>query len=195
MQQERGRRTRAAVLEAATALIAEVGWGRVSTRAVADRAGVRAGVVHYHFRSQQELLAEAATGAIAAMVQEWLALLQGSDGPEQALHRGVGALAELSPDHPMHLLFAETYLAASRDESVAERLRGVLVELRGGLTRWLVEQGVEPTTATTLAPLLAAALDGLALHRGLDPGLPLGALPRLLGPVLAHADRETGGAR
>ncbi|WP_288047924.1 helix-turn-helix domain-containing protein, partial [Nocardia sp.] len=48
---ERGRATRERLLEAAVSLIGEVGWSGVSTRMVAQRAGVNAGVVHYHFAS------------------------------------------------------------------------------------------------------------------------------------------------
>jgi AcrR family transcriptional regulator len=38
-----------ALLQAAAELIAEVGWGRVSSRMVAERAGVNNALVHYHF--------------------------------------------------------------------------------------------------------------------------------------------------
>ena len=39
---------------------AEVGWGRVTTRSVAERAGLPHGAVSYHFSGKQELLSEAA---------------------------------------------------------------------------------------------------------------------------------------
>ena len=50
-------------MAAAAELIAELGWGRVTTRAVATRAGVLHGSVSYHFRGKQELLTEAALDA------------------------------------------------------------------------------------------------------------------------------------
>ena len=43
---ERGRDVRAHLLAAARELIGEVGWTGVSTRVVAERAGVRPGMVH-----------------------------------------------------------------------------------------------------------------------------------------------------
>ena len=52
--------TRARLLRAAAELIAESGWGRVTTRAVAARADLPHGAVSYHFRGKQELLTEAA---------------------------------------------------------------------------------------------------------------------------------------
>ena len=48
------------MLDAAAVLIAEVGWGRVTTRAVAERAGLPHGTVSYHFPGKQALLSEAA---------------------------------------------------------------------------------------------------------------------------------------
>ena len=48
------------LLDAALDVILEKGWAQASTRAVADRAGVRPGVVHYHFASQQDLRIDAA---------------------------------------------------------------------------------------------------------------------------------------
>lgn len=57
---DRGRRTREQLIDAAAGLVGEVGWGAVTTRLVAERAGVNAALVHYHFSSVQELLSTAA---------------------------------------------------------------------------------------------------------------------------------------
>ncbi|HEX3814380.1 MAG TPA: helix-turn-helix domain-containing protein, partial [Mycobacteriales bacterium] len=52
--------TRERLMAAAAELIAELGWGRVTTRAVAERAGLPHGSVSYHFRGKQDLLIESA---------------------------------------------------------------------------------------------------------------------------------------
>jgi AcrR family transcriptional regulator len=57
--------TREKLMAAAAELIAELGWGRVTTRAVAERAGLPHGAVSYHFRGKQELLTEAALHVFA----------------------------------------------------------------------------------------------------------------------------------
>jgi AcrR family transcriptional regulator len=56
--------TRQRLLDAAAALIAELGWSQVTTRAIAERAGLPHGTVSYHFRGKQELLTEAALHTI-----------------------------------------------------------------------------------------------------------------------------------
>src|SRR6202035_740458 len=52
----RGEATRDRVLAAARDVLLERGFAQTSTRAVAERAGVRLSLVHYHFGSKQQLL-------------------------------------------------------------------------------------------------------------------------------------------
>ncbi len=52
--------TRERLLVAAAELIGELGWGGVTTRGVAERAGLPHGAVSYHF-NKRELLIEAAS--------------------------------------------------------------------------------------------------------------------------------------
>ena len=55
----RGRRspaTRVAILDAARSCLLAEGFGRLSTRGVADAAGVPLSQVHYHFGSKQQLI-------------------------------------------------------------------------------------------------------------------------------------------
>ncbi|MGH3825157.1 MAG: helix-turn-helix domain-containing protein [Pseudonocardiaceae bacterium] len=50
---DRGRDVRLQLLSTAAQLITELGWAAVSTRILAERAGVTPGLVHYHFTSLQ----------------------------------------------------------------------------------------------------------------------------------------------
>ena len=54
----RGAATRDRIIEAARAVLIEEGHAHTSTRAVADRAGVRLSLVHYHFGGRHGLLVE-----------------------------------------------------------------------------------------------------------------------------------------
>ena len=51
-----GQATRALILAAASDLLREEGYAATSTRAVAERAGARLSLVHYHFGSKRSLL-------------------------------------------------------------------------------------------------------------------------------------------
>ena len=54
----RGQATRDRIVDAAREVLVEHGHGGTSTREVADRAGVRLSLVHYHFGGKQGLLVE-----------------------------------------------------------------------------------------------------------------------------------------
>ncbi|MCX3059042.1 TetR/AcrR family transcriptional regulator [Streptomyces beihaiensis] len=187
--QEAGRETRSRLLRAAAELIAEDGWGSVSTRRVAERAGVRPALVHYHFRSVDNLLIEAALSALREEMDGMLAgLREGADA-------GVGLaffleeIARYAAGGETTTLFSEMMLASTRHERLREELGKVLYECRAALARWVAGQrralGEEPGDAEGTAVLLLALLDGLVLHRMIDPDLgsvPVtGALRRLAG--------------
>ena len=52
----RGEATRRRIVDAARDVLLERGHAATSTRAVADEAGVRLSLVHYHFGGKQQLL-------------------------------------------------------------------------------------------------------------------------------------------
>src|SRR4051794_19655153 len=54
----KGQETRRRILDAARDVLLERGHAGTSTRVVADQAGVRLSLVHYHFGSRQGLLLE-----------------------------------------------------------------------------------------------------------------------------------------
>lgn len=58
-QEEKSRETRRKIVEATIEIIAEGGFSRITTPAVAKRAGVSRGALQYHFSSKEELVSEA----------------------------------------------------------------------------------------------------------------------------------------
>jgi AcrR family transcriptional regulator len=168
------------LLRAAAELISERGWAAVSTRLVAERAEVTAGLVHYHFASVRVLLTEAAVGVMrqaATSLQPALALAR---TPADAVALLVTSLDEFTGTDPVSLLFIETYLAATRDEQVRDAVAGVVAEFRVYLAGWLGERGVADPGTT--AAVLASAIDGLVMQRVLDPTL----TARAVTPVLTR---------
>ncbi|MBN0044737.1 TetR/AcrR family transcriptional regulator [Streptomyces actuosus] len=182
--QETGRETRARLLQAAAELIVEDGWGTVSTRRVADRAGVRPGLVHYHFRSVDNLLVEAALQTMRQEVDGLLSMLRGGADTGTGLEFFLDLVARYAADSETTALFSEALLAATRNERLREELAGALGECRSALTDWLAAQTGDPE-AEAVSVLLLALLDGLVLHHLIDPRLrrvPLeAALRRLAG--------------
>lgn len=180
---ERGREVRLRLLQAAAELIAERGWTAVTTRAVADRAGVGSGVVHYHFSSMQALLVEAAVGAARSVGAEMSRVLAAADGADAVLTALLGMLDTYTGTDPMSVLFVEAYLAGTRDERLRQEFGAVIADLRRQLAERLASGAVPDPEAT--AAVLSAAIDGVLLHRALLPGPNAAAttavLRRLLG--------------
>jgi AcrR family transcriptional regulator len=169
---ERGREVRQRLLQAAAELIGERGWTAVSTRMLAERAGVAPGVVHYHFSSMQALLVDAAVGAARALAAQMRPVLAAAGSAEEGLGVLFGMLDAYTGTDPMPVLFVEAYLAATRDEQLRQALTAVIGEFRQQLADFLDAHGVPDPDATAL--VLAAAIDGVLLHRALLPG-PCGA--------------------
>jgi AcrR family transcriptional regulator len=169
----RGRDVRRRLVAAARELVPERGWSAVSTRAVAERAGVAPGLVHYHFASVQALLAEAALGELREMVTGVDAVLRRAGSPEELVELLAAEVDRFDGTDPASLLAVETYLAATRDPQLHAALTEVLDDFRRRLAARLADLAVPDPEAT--AAVLAAVVDGVLLHRALAP-LPGGAV-------------------
>ena len=175
---ERGREVRRKLLAAAVELIAERGWSAVSTRVVAERAGVAPGLVHYHFSSVQALLSEAAVGAMREVGAVLEPTLAKTATPAKAMAALASALDPYTGDDPTSVLFTEAYLAATRDADLRAAVAEVIADFRARLAAWFGSHGVAAPEAT--AAVVAAAIDGLVLQRALDPGLTAGTITPVL---------------
>ena len=178
----RGRAVRARLLAAAAELIAEVGWSAVSTRLLAERAGVAAGLVHYHFAGLPALLREAALTRMRAVLDETGAGLAATPDLAVGLRNLMAELDAYPGRDPTSTLFIETCLAANRDEQLRAGLVELIEESRRRLAGWLRANGQDQPDQT--AAVLAAAVDGVLLHRGLSDGLESAEVLPVLGRML-----------
>jgi AcrR family transcriptional regulator len=167
--------TREKLMAAAAELIAELGWGRVTTRAVAERAGLPHGAVSYHFRGKQELLTEAAMFAFArAVPEDEFAALAGVEdliGFIAAEITGPDAV-----DPVLSRLMFEAMSEAERDPALRERMGAMQTQYRALMVRAVraeQQRGAvfDGAPADAIATLLGAVGDGLLLHARLDPDL------------------------
>ncbi|WP_433754609.1 TetR/AcrR family transcriptional regulator [Nocardia sp. CA-135398] len=179
---EQGRQTRARLMAAAIELVAEYGWGAVSTRMVAERAGVRPGVVHYHFHSVTDLLIDASVSAARREYESVMAGVLALPGPE-AMRAMLAAIASYTAADPVTVAMTEMMLAATRHERLRIELGRLLADARAAMANWFRANGVVTDPEATAA-VVAALLDGLILHRLIDPSL--GAVD-VTGPLLRAA--------
>lgn len=181
-------------MTAAVQVVQEAGWSAASTRVVAERAGVRPGVVHYHFSSVTDLLVDATVPTLVGFVDELVSLLEDADdlptGIDALLGTAAGYAEGYAADDPAPRLAAEAFLAATRVPRLRDALAETLVRARARLADWLRSRGFDGD-APAVATLLAAALDGLILHRAVDPHTDLAGVARSL-RLLVHEGRGRG---
>jgi AcrR family transcriptional regulator len=183
---EQGREVRQRLRRAAVELIAERGWRAVSTRLVAERAGVGAGLVHYHFASLDALLREAAVEVLRETATGMDALLDAAPGPRELIAMLLGVLDEYTGQDAMSTAFLETYLAATRDPVLHADVAVIVTGFRDRMAGWLAGHGVADPEA--VATVLGAAVDGLVLHRGLDPRLGTSSVAAVLARLVDRTD-------
>ncbi len=167
--------TRERLLRAAIELIAEQGWGAVTTRMIADRAGVNQALVHYHYRSVPGLLREAAYVAMSAVFEPATVRLLETGDPLAALRGAIEAVAEIDPGTAESRAVIEATVQAIRDPELNTQMREMLPMFRGLLTERLTAAQASGRIGPAVRPAgtavaLAAMLDGLALHRMVNPG-------------------------
>jgi AcrR family transcriptional regulator len=176
------------LLEATAELIAEVGWGNVSSRMVAERAGLNNALVHYHFESMEDLLRRAAEKVVSEAFATPTLELSRQD-LAVAMKAAVTWLERLDIFATETGVLVESLAQARRDPALQEHAAKELETLRAGLTKALEDEGgrLGSIGARGLATLLLATLDGLLLHRVVDPGLSLRPAARSIGAWLEIA--------
>jgi AcrR family transcriptional regulator len=177
------------LLAAAGELIAELGWGRVTTRAVAERAELPHGAVSYHFRGKQQLLTEAALHAFEQAIPiEHFEALASVDDLIAVIGTELGAV-----DSTLSRLMLEAMGEAERDDDLRRRMGALLGTYRQRMVEVVradQQRGaaVGGVPAEAIATLLGAVGDGLVLHARLDPDLDVGAALGALRSMVASTD-------
>jgi AcrR family transcriptional regulator len=154
--------------------IARDGWGGVTTRRVAELAGVNPGLVHYHFGSMAALRREAAIWALQHEVSAPTAALLEAPSMPAGVRACLDAVAAIDPASETASVLYEAMLAAARDEELRAELGRALEAFRNLLAaRIEAAHGADPVAS---AALVAAALDGVLLHRLVNPEFDVASL-------------------
>jgi AcrR family transcriptional regulator len=169
----RGDATRSKIAQATVELVAELGWDAVTTRAVAARAGVNPALVHYHFGSMDVLLRSAVVAALEQEIGPAVASFTEPGSLTDALAGATDALGRFDPATPTSTLLIEAMIRAVRDPDLSRLIVGSLAEFRE-LVAERVRTASDDEAGANLPPeatgvFVAAAFDGLLLHRIVDP--------------------------
>lgn len=152
------RQATTALLDAAEAQLVEVGYAGVTVRAVAERAGVNQGLVHYYFGSMDELLLQTLERFTDRLIERQRALYA---GPEPFSEKWRSAMRYLTDDleSGYQKIWLELQAIAWNHEGMRQRVQQVLYAwvgvLRPAFAAGLEELDVDPER---LPPDVAVAL-------------------------------------
>lgn len=187
--------TRARLLEAAAALLAERGVDGLSVDAVATEAGRTSGAVYAHFGSKQ--------GMLLALLDEWrhslLAVVAAEFERTAQLTDRLRAVARdvvVNPNEDTRRLMAlerELWRMAGRDRQVARAMRVRAADaqerMARGFAAWkqagLLDEAADPAT---IAVAFRAMVVGLEMAQRIDPVLDVDQAAAALGLVVGATE-------
>lgn len=156
-----GRRDR--IIEATLDVIAELGVEGVTHRRVAERSDVPLGSMTYHFEGMEDLLGLAFTRFSDAVTVTYGQHLAPATTPHEARLGVVDFIFSPFWEERRNItLLMELYSAVSRSEAMRQRVKGWLNE-----GRILLERHFDTPTARALDGMI----EGLTIHRSIDPDL------------------------
>ena len=171
-QAERRARTRRALLEATIELLAEAGYAGVTTRAVANRAGVTPGALQHHFSGKAQLVSAAAEHLNLELTRELVARSPTAGRSERGLAEEL--LDRLWEMHkgPLMVAVAELVVAARADGELRDLLAPMqrqAVAATATVAAHFFPRATPPEALPALMDTALAAMRGLALTGFIDP--------------------------
>jgi AcrR family transcriptional regulator len=164
----RGQSTRALLLAAAGDLLGQEGYAATSMRAVADRAGARLSLVHYHFGSKRGLLLAVLEDFTEQLLDRQRTMFSDDRSFAEQWRTSCDYLREDIRSGYVRILW-ELWAAGLADPELAERWRATqrswrdLIEAR--LQRLQTERGVElPMRPRALATLIGNLFEGAEIE-------------------------------
>ena len=125
----RAAETRSRLLVATAELLAERGYSRLATAAVAERAGVAHGTLFKHFATKSELMAATTELVLEEIIGEFLTMAQEFAGKPEPIDHALRAVWTLFRSERLQATL-ELYVAARTDQSLRDALRPIFTTHR-----------------------------------------------------------------
>jgi TetR/AcrR family transcriptional repressor of bet genes len=196
-----GPRRRGEIVRAAAAVLGREGCADTSMKQIARQAGVAPGLLHYYFRSKDDLLVAVAGELDRQLTSTWASAAEGIDDPLERLVAGLDAAAGRCVQDPgLWRALLDLSLLGLSDPALRARCRdlreGFAAAIEGEVRQVL---GRLPAYALVpprdLAAAIAAAIHGAALAalvEGRDPTSVFQALKVMVLSVVVTAHVTAG---
>ena len=167
--------TEEAFLDAAERLLVSVGYGGITTRAVAEEAGANHGLVHYYFGSMENLLARVLERFTERIIARQRAMYAARDVP--FIEKWRTAMRYLDADREYQKVWYELQALAWNRPELRERVAHVNAEWRAVLSEAFAEARERYRIDIPLEALVSLVItfnEGMILERlsGVQTGQP-----------------------
>jgi AcrR family transcriptional regulator len=158
--------SRAKILEAAFAVLSRDGYENVSIKDIAEEAGVAQGLVHYYFKSKQQLVL-AVLFEVCKKMDVYTA--EGTEGA-MAAFENFKVLLRTQPD--AHTLYIQLIGVGLHDKEIGAGIRENIRTERGHVEdlarQVLAERETDPRPARAIAGAVWAGVLGIMVQKCID---------------------------
>lgn len=158
---------RAKILQAAFDVLGRNGYENTSIKDIAEAAGVAQGLVHYYFKSKQQLVL-AVLGEVCREMD--FGGEQGTAGAQAAYQK---LKSMLKGSRATHALYLQLIAVGLHDKEVGAGVLDFLREDRGHVEdiarQVLAEREEDPRSARAIASVIEAAVLGIMIQNLVDP--------------------------
>ncbi len=166
-----------AILDAARTCLGERGYAATTIAEIAAEAGVSRGLLHYYFKSKEDLLAQVVRASTEVHLELIEAMSAQSETADDLAAGLAGALRAIVESDPTYMSLAlECWTVARQSPLVARELEDLYRQVREAFRESLAEAMARGVIAPTipldgLAALLVGVTDGLIWQFLIDQGL------------------------
>ncbi|MGE0593968.1 MAG: TetR/AcrR family transcriptional regulator [Vicinamibacterales bacterium] len=164
-------RTRAALLEAARAVVREKGYARATLEDVAERAGMTTGAIYGNFGNREELFIALGLTYWAPVVPKVEPGASIADAMRAMAEAALAAIPEREPAAVGRLTGLAYALGSDALRAKVDEVTAASYEVGAEWLRTLNDAAGLPMPAEQLVVVLHALVEGLVLHRILTPRL------------------------
>lgn len=159
--------TREKILQAAFTVLSRQGYENASIKEIAEEAGVAQGLVHYYFKSKQQLVL-AVLVAVCKQVE-----LKATEGEAGAVAAFEHFKAMLRSNRDTYALYVQLIGVGLHDEEIGDGVRDFIRSDRGNVEalarQVLAEREADPGAARGIAGAVWASILGIMVQSLVDP--------------------------
>ena len=159
--------TREKILQAAFAVLSRQGYENTSIKEIAEEAGVAQGLIHYYFKSKQQLV----LAVLAEVCREMeFGTEQGAAGAQAAYQKFKTMLKGKQATHALYIqLIAMGLHDRELGGGVLDFVRQDRAHIEQIARQVLAEREQDPTPAKAIAAVIEAAVLGIMVQNLIDP--------------------------